>query len=194
MARPQAPDYAQRREAIMRIAAELYAKHGFHATAVSAITAACNTSKSLLYHYFPSKEDLLFEVMTSYVDTILEATQSTERADRSPEENLLALAKVMMAHYKGAHHYHKVLLYELDSLPTAQRSEIVGRQRRILDVVDRQLLRLGPTKSKGERRAATMLFMGAMNWTHTWFDPAGELSSDALAATATKMLVRSISG
>ena len=65
MARTQAADYDKRRAAIMKAASALYAKQGFHATSVSDIAAATKTSKALLYHYFPSKEDLLFEVMDS---------------------------------------------------------------------------------------------------------------------------------
>ena len=60
MARTQAPDYEERRIAIIDKAAELFARRGFMGASVADLAAACQTSKSLIYHYFPSKEDILF--------------------------------------------------------------------------------------------------------------------------------------
>lgn len=63
MARPQAPDYADRRQAMLDSAAALYARHGFLGASIVDLAVACGVSKSLLYHYFGSKEDILFEIM-----------------------------------------------------------------------------------------------------------------------------------
>lgn len=175
----------------MRVAAGLYAAQGFHATAISAIAAACNTSKSLLYHYFPSKEDLLFEVMDSHLRTLLAAVHAVDKKPGPAAKKLLELGKVVMQHSEGAQSYHKVLLDELDSLPPPRRKEIVARQRELLAMIERYLVELRPDlrKKKGERRAAVMLYIGMLNWTMTWFDPRGEVSSNRLAEMATHIFV-----
>ena len=67
MARKQAPDFEQRRDAILEQAARLYAAQGFLGASVADLARACKTSKSLIYHYYPSKEDILFDVMHSHV-------------------------------------------------------------------------------------------------------------------------------
>jgi AcrR family transcriptional regulator len=46
MARTQAADYGQRREAIVEAAAGLYAQHGFLGASLADLAASCNTSKS----------------------------------------------------------------------------------------------------------------------------------------------------
>src|SRR6185437_11202433 len=63
MARTQAPDYEERRNAMLEKAAELYAERGFLGASLADLAASCRTSKSLIYHYYPSKEDILFDVM-----------------------------------------------------------------------------------------------------------------------------------
>ena len=50
MARTQAPDYEERRIAIVDKAAELFARRGFTGASLSDLAAACQTSKSLIYH------------------------------------------------------------------------------------------------------------------------------------------------
>ena len=67
MARTQAADYGVRREAIVEKAARLYAERGFLGASISDLAKVCRISKSLIYHYYPSKEDILFDVMHSHV-------------------------------------------------------------------------------------------------------------------------------
>jgi AcrR family transcriptional regulator len=71
MARPQSPDYDKRREAIVATAASLYARRGFPGASVSDLAKACGSSKSLIYHYFPSKDDILYDVMAAHLDALV---------------------------------------------------------------------------------------------------------------------------
>ena len=73
MARPQSPDYDKRREAILRAAARLFARQGFNGASVADLAAACGSSKSLVYHYFPSKEDILHAVMSAHLELLVRA-------------------------------------------------------------------------------------------------------------------------
>lgn len=183
MARTQAADYEERREAIVERAAELFARRGFQGTSVSDLAAACNTSKSLLYHYYPSKEDVLHAVMASHIEALGEAADAVERAGGGAEARLADLVHRFMGLYAGAAARHKVLLNELDNLPAARRTEIVAQQRRLIAQVETLLAGLHPPlkADAARRRAAAMLLFGMINWTHTWFRPDGGVSADALA-------------
>jgi AcrR family transcriptional regulator len=190
MARPQSPDYDKRRDAIIAAAAGLYAKHGFQGASVADLANACSTSKSLVYHYFPSKEDILYEVMAAHLEQLVEAADDAMRAGDA-KERLRALALSFMRLYEGAQHSHKVLLNELDNLPPERRAEVVRKQRRIIAVVE-SLVRevrpdLGPITLP-----LTMLFFGMINWTHTWFRPGGAMSAEKLADLAVSLLLEGL--
>ncbi len=197
MARTQAADYELRRESIMDAAAALYATQGFHATSVSAIAIACQTSKSLLYHYFPSKEDLLFEVMDSHVTALVAAARAVgeQMPTAGPAEKIRAIAESLMRLYEGARNYHKVLLNELEALSTPRRRIVVQHQHELLDIVDGLLVELRPdmAQRRGERRAAVMMYFGMLNWTHTWWNPAGSLDGKRIAQMASDMFLRGLS-
>ena len=185
MARTQAADYDQRREAIVDRAARLFASSGFRGTSVSDLAKACETSKSLLYHYYPSKEDVLYAVMSSHIDQLLGDVEEVMGRDEPPAALLHALIHSFMAHYMGAANRQKVLLNELDSLPADRRAEIVAKQRTVIDAVQGLLVRLDPRLSDpAQARVQTMLLFGMINWTHTWFDPEGPVTADAIADLA----------
>jgi AcrR family transcriptional regulator len=175
MARTQALDYDKRRKAIMSTAARLYAQRGFLGTSVAQIAVACRVSKSLLYHYYPSKEDILFDVMDSHVQSLVQSAKELGRKSGSAAETVRHLAEELMNLYMDAQDHQKVLLNELVNLPGGRRKLIIEHQHQLLDIVDELVLKLRPdlSKRRPERRAIGMLFFGMLNWTHTWFNPSG---------------------
>lgn len=194
MARTQAADYDQRRESIVEQAALLYARNGFLGASVSDLAEACDISKSAIYHYYPSKEDILFDVMYSHIESLEETARPIIAAKGAGEERLLKLAHEFMLLYAGAQARHKVLLNELDQLPQARRTKIVAMQRKVIELTGSLLAELQPKlrNKPGRRFAVTMLFFGMLNWTHTWFDPNGPVSAEELAEMAVALTLRGL--
>ena len=183
MARTQAADYEERREAIVEQAADLFARLGFQGTSVSNLAEACKTSKSLFYHYYPSKEDVLYAVMASHIDQLVADVVAVNALKRPPRHRLVDLVHAFMRDYVGAANRQKVLLNELSSLPEDKRSVIVKKQKWIVDSVRDLLIAIDPRLADDMARARVeaMLLFGMLNWTHTWFDPSGPLSTETVA-------------
>lgn len=189
MARTQAADYEERKEAILDHASALFARKGFLGTSVMDIAGACGASKSLLYHYYPSKEDVLVGVMSSHVDVLLDDVAEVLALQLTPEESLNALLHRFMQHYVGAADRQKVLLNELDNLPADSRRQIVVKQREIVEAVQALLVQAHPDALTDpvKARAKTMLVFGMINWTSNWFDPTGKLTHAQIADMAFEM-------
>lgn len=183
MARTQAADYEERRIAIIDRAADLFARRGFMGASVADLAASCDTSKSLIYHYFPSKEDILYEVMSSHIDQLVDDTNEVAQQGGRAADQFGKLIHAFLRHYVGAASRQKVLLNELAHLPDAQRETIVGKQRHVIEVTQRLLVALSPSLAGDPTRARvqTMLLFGMINWTHTWYDPTGGVKIDELA-------------
>lgn len=184
MARTQAADYELRRDAIMEKSARLFADVGFNGVSVGELAAACGISKALLYHYYDSKEAVLYEVMASHVELLGEDLAAVMAQEGSSLARLRDLVRRFLRHYAGAANSQKVLLNELGSLPEDKRAVIIAKQRRLVDAVQGLLSDIHPALAADPVRARveTMLLFGMINWTHTWFDPAGALSPDDIAA------------
>ncbi len=196
MARTQAADFEQRREAIVERAAGLFARAGFNGASLADLAAACDTSKSLLYHYYPSKEDILYAVMASHIDKLVADVDQVMARKADPAIMLDRLLHAFMHHYVGAAERQKVLLNELENLPAERRAEIVGKQRRVIEAVQSLLTALHPSlaRNAARARAQTMLIFGMINWTHTWYDPDGPVSVDEIADIALAAALAPVAG
>jgi AcrR family transcriptional regulator len=146
---------------------------------------------ALIYHYYPSKEDILFDVMDSHIQSLVQAAREIEATAQPPEQKIRAIAAVLMRLYEGAQSNQKVLLNELGNLPTERRAIIIDHQRQLIDLMDGLLLLVRPDLSdkKPHRRALVMMFFGMVNFTHTWFDPAGPIPSSGIASIAADMFI-----
>jgi AcrR family transcriptional regulator len=193
LARTQAADYDDRRDAIVSKAAELYGQRGFLGSSIADLAEACGMSKSLLYHYFSSKEDILFEIMDGHVTALGQIAVSV-RDEADPQKRLFRLTEEFMALYVPASNRHKVLLNDLDKLPPQRRKIIIAEQRVLLDAVDAVLMEISETLANKprERRAAIMIYFGMINWTHTWFDPKGALGAGEIAKLAVNIFLKGV--
>lgn len=194
MARTQAADYDERKEAIVNTAAALFAREGYNGASVADVAKRGKISKSLIYHYYESKDDILYDVMISHVRALEAAAKEAVAGADPPERKLRELTHRFMALYVGAADRHKVLLNDLDHLPKARRAEIVAVQRRLIEIVQKLLVEIEPAlkRKSGAAFAAAMLFFGTINWTHTWFNPRGPVSAGALAEMAVDLTLGGI--
>ncbi len=191
MARTRSPDYDARRKFILDQAAGLFAARGFHSASISAIAKACKSSKSLIYHYFPSKDDILFAVMAEHTDLLLETARGVMEEKISAAAKLRIISRAYLDIYKSAQARHVVLLNELRALAPARRRKIIRRERDILSIFEALITTIGgkPMARKELRTVLTRLFMGMINWTYTWYDGKGPLDSDAVSDLASEIFI-----
>lgn len=190
MARKQAADYEEKRDAIVEEAARLFAEKGFAGASLADLAFACDMSKSLFYHYYESKEAILYAVMAGHMDELLTALDA-DLTD-NPHTDLRNFARRLLRLYAGAAVHHKVLLYDLGALAPAERADIVARERTLIAHVEKILAAAHPGVDKSRLKARTMLYFGMLNWTHTWLNPGGAVSRDEVADMAAAMALAPI--
>ncbi|WP_024299311.1 TetR/AcrR family transcriptional regulator [Methylomicrobium lacus] len=83
------------KERILQAASELFYRQGIRATGIDAIVKAAGTTKMSLYHYFPSKHDLVLAHLQKSAEVMRERimTGIAERASL-PKDRLLAVFDV----------------------------------------------------------------------------------------------------
>ncbi|MEM8988119.1 MAG: TetR/AcrR family transcriptional regulator [Pseudomonadota bacterium] len=194
MARTQSADYDKKRQALTDHAAKLFARHGFAGASISDLAAVCGVSKSLIYHYYSSKEAILFAVMEEHIDELLKISVPSSSVEQSATDELIDLTKRLLRCYVGAADRQKILLYDIPSLPKAQQTEIKLKQRELIKRVESIVLRVEPglLKKRAQLRVQIMLYFGMINWTHTWYKPSGAVKRDTLAEMAANTLLKSL--
>ncbi len=76
----------QRREKIIAVAKELFTRFGYRKTSMEEVARAAGLTKPTIYAYFPSKEDLMLEVVRSEVERIFSEALLQNKEIESPLE------------------------------------------------------------------------------------------------------------
>lgn len=192
MVRPRADNYEERRQEILDGAASMFAERGFDGTSIATIAQKCGVSKALLYHYYESKEALLFDMLHSHCNLLVQTAERAVEMETKPQEQLNKFVKELMHLYMDSRDQHIVLLNNLHCLPNEQQIEIKMLERRVTEIVKNLLSELKPEMSDPVKSSLAMYLMGAINWTYTWFKPQGSVSPDDFADLATTVFLRGI--
>ena len=193
MARTQAKDYLDKRMHILDVATGLFADKGFHATSISDIAEACDTSKSRLYHYFVSKEQLLFEILHSHACGLRDIfAPMSERGNMDAAQILETFAAQLIFKNITSRAQHKLILGELDALSEPHRTEIAGLLRQPIESIYGILAEINPQLAThaSTKFPVAMMLIGMINWTHTWFSKDGELSPEVFAKLLSQTFIR----
>ncbi len=157
------------------------------------------TSKSLVYHYYPSKEDILVDVMQSHVAAWLTTAETIMAQPLSAVEKLRAITHEFMKHYVGAADRQRVLLNELGHLPRNRAAPSLAsgsnaHAQKLIEIVQALLAEIRPELNERStlKLPAAMLYFGMINWTHTWMDPSGAASPEKIAELAANLFLDGI--
>ena len=191
MARPIAKDHREKRSAILKQAAVYFADHGYDRASVNGVASACGISKSLIYHYYDSKEQLLFDILHSHLTALYEGLIALQPA-ADPEVQLRQLVRKLLQMYRGADAEHRLQLQSTTALPKAQRHILADIQRSIVNEFSQAICAAAPDylgQASDHLRPLTMSLFGMVNWFYLWNQPGRGMSRESYAYLATEILL-----
>jgi AcrR family transcriptional regulator len=147
MARTRAVDFEEKQRSILSNAAAVFAELGMEKASMAQIASRSNVSKALLYHYYPGKDALIFDIIRTHLEELDAGIASVDREDLSPEDRLRALVRQVLDNYRGADNEHKVQLNGTSALTAEQLEHLRSIERRI---VHRQTLRQHDRRNQSE--------------------------------------------
>lgn len=187
MARSRSQDYDIKRTAILHRAAELFAQHGYGGASINMIATACKVSKALLYHYYPDKEAVLFDMLNLHLTQLVEAA---ERAALAPQDRLYALCAALLETYRDADAEHQVQITALRQLPPERQEGLRELERRLVKIMSEVLAKEIPALGNGPLlKSAAMSAFGMLNWHYLWFRDGKGLTRDQYARFATQLIL-----
>ena len=193
MARPKSQHHDLKREEILDIAAQCFASQSYPAASMNDIAAAGGTSKARLYHYYGSKDAILFDLLDRYTQRLLaliaQAEATAQRRNLDDRAALHELIRSFLEEYETSATRHVALLNDTKFLGDEQRELILNRQRDVVSAVTRFLRRAYPHRlNPVNQTAVTMMLFGMINWTFTWLRPGGAMSYAAFAEEVIAMV------
>jgi AcrR family transcriptional regulator len=193
MARTRAATYDAQRQLILETAARAFAELGFPSASMNDIARRSGMSKGLLYHYYASKEQVLFAVAEQYTRRLVALVDEVEGRVADPARRLPALIRAFLDEYQTSQSRHMVLLHDLRFLPEVEERTVVGNQRRVIEAfvaAVRAAHRLPDDYALV--KPVTMMLFGMMNWTFAWLKPGKGISYAQYADLVTEVFTAGV--
>ncbi|MFC5995016.1 TetR/AcrR family transcriptional regulator [Pseudonocardia hispaniensis] len=185
---------ARTRQRLLDSAAAVLARKGFAGTRLSDIAAQAQVQAPAIYYYYPSREDLIEEVMTTGASAIRNNLEKTlaELPDGTPPAARIAAA--VEAHLRlelEISDYAKAITRNANQLPPSlskrAKAEVTAYYELwrglIEDLAAAQQLREDVDPSVGR-----MIVLGALNWTAEWWRPERGSLEDVIRTTQSMVL------
>jgi TetR/AcrR family transcriptional regulator, fatty acid metabolism regulator protein len=128
-----------RRERLLRAAVRVFAERGYHRARVGDIAEEAGVAHGLLYHYFPSKEDVLRTIFRDSWSRLIAALHGIEAAGGPAPEQLRRVAAVLLRSWRDDPDLVRVLVREVARSP--HLSEQVDEVREAFLVIERVIAR-----------------------------------------------------
>ena len=181
MTRPTPPP-ATRRDEVLELAAAMFAERGLRATPVRDIADSAGILSGSLYHHFSSKEEMVDEVLRTFLTWLFDRYQHIVDTEPNP---LARLKGLFMASFDAIEHRHaEVVIYQdeakrLSSQPRFSYVEELNQRHRAmwLDVLNEGI-------EQGYFQAGIDVdlvyrFIRDTTWVSVrWYQPGGPLTAE----------------
>jgi AcrR family transcriptional regulator len=182
MPRVRSGDYEQKTQAILDSAAALFAKEGYPNTKMQDVALGCGATKSMLYHYFPTKDDLLHAMLEDHLEKTIASIEEVASMPGTSIERFKSFVQTYAQKSTQSRRRHVIAMNDLKYLPKAMQSPLLALERKIIDLIVAMLRELNPNLPEALYTPYTMHLLGMLNWTDYWYKPGGKLKADELCA------------
>jgi len=102
---------------------KLFIEKGLLATSVSEIATLAGISKGLMYHYYKSKEELYYELVSNAINSSIDYMLAIFNLEKSPKEKIKLISRQMMDNINRDHKIAKYFVFINRFLITEKTSE-----------------------------------------------------------------------
>jgi AcrR family transcriptional regulator len=184
---------AKRRELVSRAAA-LFNDVGYHNTTVEDVAEASGIRKPTLYHYFKSKDEILYSIHDEFIDLLIARQQTRTSLDLPAKQALLEVMTDVLELMHTHPGYVRVFFEHYREL--AEEPRIAIRLKRdAYEAKIQQIIERGIAAGEFrdvDVRLTTLALAGMCNWAYQWFEPGGPLTSREVAYLFWDILIRGL--
>jgi AcrR family transcriptional regulator len=165
--------FISNKERILKAATELFASKGFDGTSVRDIAEKVGLSVPGMFHYFSSKEEILYEIMTLFMDNAYKKIMEIYGADIDPIEKLSEICKFYVEQYAGHKHQLTILISERKALLPEHGQTCIKKERDYVKALKNLFEELAKRKllKPIDHSILAFIFFGMVHWTYSWYNP-----------------------
>lgn len=174
--------FDRRLAAVVEHAARIFCGKGYEGASMRDLSRATGMSLAGLYHYFASKEELLYLIQKHTFRTIIENVRERLQISNDPEQRIRIFIENHLEYSLANKEAMKVLVHEDDTLKNEHGTEVRAIKREYyricLDLLE-DFQRAKGLQFSG--RLAVLSLFGMINWIYTWHNPRVDADAKGLA-------------
>ncbi len=189
----RAQDREIKRDAVLRMAAQVFNEKGFQAATLDEVAARLHVSKPTLYYYVKNKDEILYECVHTGLTMLQQAIAEVSAAGGNAADKLVAAMRKYVEIVTMDFGMCVIRVGE-DPLPEAGRIKL-RRMKAALDLEFRELIRQGVAEGSMapcDPKLAAFTIAGAMSWIGRWYRPGGGLEPEDIATQMIDLLARGL--
>lgn len=182
-------------ERLIQVARGLFADQGFESTSVQDVVEAAGVTKGAMYHYFGSKDDLLYEIYARVLRMQTERLEAVAARDLPVAERVRAAAADVVATTIESLESTTIFFRELHRLSRDKQRE-VRRERRRYHEIFRAMVEEGQRDGVFRTDVSADLcvdyFFGSVHHLPSWWKPEGLLSGAEVGSSFADLFLGSL--
>lgn len=191
-----APDLSRsRREVILAVASEFFARRGYRATSLAELAAAAGIAKPTLFHYFRSKQQILYELYAQTMEMALGRLAAVGQLQLPPAAALRRMLREHTLLILENRALFTILFDEEQELSEAQLRMIKRKQKRYIELVldpVRQLQEQGRLRRGIAPKIAVQGLIGMASWVYRWYEADRRLAPHEIASMLAELALGGI--
>lgn len=175
---------------ILRIATRLFSEQGYDRTTLDDVAEEIGFTKPAIYHWFDSKDQILFEIHRDIVEPALERLREIRRGGGSPRRQLQDILTAHVARVLANRHANTVFARESAALSDT-RAELIARMDREYEQEVRTVYAEGVAAGEFvdvDPVVAVGSLLSACSWASRWFREDGPLDADTVVEMIVTLL------
>jgi AcrR family transcriptional regulator len=180
------------KERLLRVATRLFARHGFEGTSVQDIVDAAGVTKGAMYHYYGSKDDLLYEVYHQLLTMQMSHLTDIAKGEGTPEERLRDAAIDVVESSLANLDELIVFFRSLHMLPDDRQTQVRAERRAYHDMFRGLVedgMAAGVFRTVVSADVIVHYYLSAVNQLGSWFRPDGALTARQVAEQYAELLL-----
>lgn len=167
-----------RKQQILDTAVRLFFEVGYEGASLRDLASRVGINKATIYHYFESKEEILFHIVREVGQGLLAGVEDAVDRDGAPLQVLEAMIRFQIEYMENHVAEIKVLVEEKKSLRADLLKATRATEARILELYKDVLRRCQEAGTIRPVHCTTAAFgiLGQINWLYHWYRPEGPLS------------------
>ncbi|MEW6666462.1 MAG: TetR/AcrR family transcriptional regulator [Thermodesulfobacteriota bacterium] len=176
---------------ICRAAAQVFYEKGYLSATLADVASAAGLTKGAIFHYFSTKEELLFLILYRYYESALADFKRQLESNHSPQDKIFAYIRSFIMGYRDRQVESRLALNERINLSQSYLQMVKDKEREFVKILRSLVADLLGKKEQNHTQVTLLTYslLGMLTWPYRWFDPRGESSPEELAQIVYKIFI-----